>query len=143
MPIHLRTVDLDHDYEALLALWHAAEPGVHVGRSDSRAALQLKLTRDPELFLVAEAAGRLVGAVIGGFDGRRGLVYHLAVDPAVRGQGLGSALMDELERRLRALGCVKGYLLVVPENAAALAWYARRGWNVMAVHTLGKDLDQG
>ena len=42
-----------------------------------------------------------LGAVLGGFDGRRGLVYHVAVDPQARGQGLGSALMDELERRLR------------------------------------------
>lgn len=140
--MHLRSVDLDRDYEAVLALWRAAEPGVHVGRSDTPAALRLKLTRDPELFLVAENAGRLVGAVIGGFDGRRGLVYHLAVDSAMRGQGVGSALMAELERRLRALGCVKGYLLVVPENAAVLDWYARRGWQVMAVHTLGKDLDR-
>ena len=69
-------------------------------------------------------------------------MYHLAVDPAARGQGLGSALMDELERRLRALGCVKGYLLVVPENQAVLAWYARRGWTVMNVYALGKALDQ-
>ncbi len=143
MPISIRTFDLDHDYDAVLALWRAAEPGVHVGPSDTPDALRLKLTRDPQLFLVAEHAGRLVGVVLGGFDGRRGLVYHLAVDAALRGQGVGSALVAELESRLRALGCVKGYLLVVPENAAVLAWYARRGWNVMAVHALGKALDQG
>ncbi len=137
----IRTGQLDQDYATVLALWHAAAPGVHVGRSDTPEALRFKLTRDPELFLVAEDAGRLVGVVLGGFDGRRGLVYHLAVDAAVRGQGVGSALMSELENRLRGLGCVKCYLLVVPENAAVLAWYARRGWNVMAVHTLGKELD--
>ena len=139
---HIRTAVLDRDYAAVLAVWRAAEPGVHVGQSDTPEALRLKLTRDPELFLVAEDAGRLVGAVLGGFDGRRGLVYHLAVVPEARGQGLGSALMDELERRLRALGCVKGYLLVVPENQAVLDWYARRGWNVMNVYALGKALDQ-
>jgi len=139
----IRAFDLDQDYAAVLAVWRAAEPGVHVGRSDTPEALRLKLTRDPELFLVAEDAGRLLGAVLGGFDGRRGLVYHLAVDAAGRGQGVGSALMTELENRLRALGCVKCYLLVVPENAAVLAWYARRGWNVMAVHALGKELDHG
>jgi ribosomal protein S18 acetylase RimI-like enzyme len=137
----IRTFDFDQDYEAVLAVWRAAEPGVHVGRSDTPAALRLKLTRDPELFLVAEDAGQAVGAVLGGFDGRRALVYHLAVHPAVRGQGIGSALMLELESRLRALGCVKGYLLVVPENPDVMAWYARRGWQVMAVHLLGKDLD--
>jgi ribosomal protein S18 acetylase RimI-like enzyme len=140
MPI--RSFDLSRDYDAVLDLWRHAEPGVHVGRSDSPEALRLKLSRDPELFLVAEADdGRLVGAVIGGFDGRRGLVYHLAVDAALRGQGVGSALMTELERRLKALGCVKAYLLVVPENRAVLDWYARRGWEVMDVLPLGKSLD--
>ena len=139
--MHIRPFDLTHDYDAVLTLWRNAEPGVHLGRSDTPEALRLKLARDPELFLVAEDGERLVGAVIGAFDGRRGMVYHLAVDAAMRGQGIGSALMAELERRLMQLGCVKGYLLVVPENAAVVAWYARRGWTVMDVLILGKDLD--
>jgi ribosomal protein S18 acetylase RimI-like enzyme len=139
MPI--RPFDLDRDYEAVMHLWRNAEPGVHISRSDTPEALRLKLSRDPDLFLVAEEAGRLLGAVIGAFDGRRGMVYHLAVDSAARGQGVGSALMAELERRLKALGCVKCYLLVVPENRAVVDWYARRGWAVMDVLPLGKDLD--
>jgi ribosomal protein S18 acetylase RimI-like enzyme len=139
--MHIRPFDLERDYAAVLAVWRSAEPGVHLSRSDTPEALRLKLTRDPELFLVAEDASRVIGAVIGAFDGRRGMVYHLAVDPAARGQGIGTALMAELERRLKALGCVKGYLLVVPENAAVAAWYARRGWKAMDVTILGKDLD--
>ena len=62
----IRTFDLDRDYDAVLAVWRAAEPAVHVGQSDSPDALRLKLSRDPGLFLVAEAAGRVVGAVLGG-----------------------------------------------------------------------------
>lgn len=140
MPI--RTVNLEQDYAAVLSLWRAAEPGVRVGRSDTPEALALKLRRDPDLFLVAEVDGQIAGAVLGGFDGRRGMVYHLAVAAAYQGQGLGKALMEELDARLRARGCVKAYLLVVPENTAALEFYRRLGWEAMPIHVLGKELDR-
>jgi ribosomal protein S18 acetylase RimI-like enzyme len=136
----IREFDLDRDYEAALALWQAAGPGVHVGVSDTRAELAKKLARDPDLFLAAEAAGQLVGTVIGGFDGRRGMVYHLAVAEAWRGQGLGKQLMTELEERLKAKGCRKYYLLVMPENLAVLDFYRALGWEVMEVAIMAKEL---
>jgi ribosomal protein S18 acetylase RimI-like enzyme len=139
--VRIREFNLDQDYAAVLALWQASGPGVRVGRSDTRNALALKLTRDPDLFLVAEAGASLVGAVLGGFDGRRGMVYHLAVAAAHQGRGVGKALMAELENRLRARGCVKAYLLVVPDNADAVDFYQRLGWNAMPTYILGKDLD--
>jgi ribosomal protein S18 acetylase RimI-like enzyme len=49
---------------------------------------------------------------MGGYDGRRGMIYHLAVDHAYRARGIGKLLMDEVERRLQAKGCRKAYLLV-------------------------------
>jgi ribosomal protein S18 acetylase RimI-like enzyme len=50
--------------------------------------------------------------------------------------------MAELEARLRARGCVKAYLLVVPANTGALEFYRRIGWETMPISILGKDLDQ-
>ena len=79
-----------------------------------------KLQRDPDLFLVATHEGKIIGTVIGGFDGRRGLIYHLAVDKNYREQGIGSQLMDEVENRLREKGCIKSYLLVTKENESAM-----------------------
>ncbi len=90
-----------------------------------------KLQRDPDLFLVAEADGKIVGTVIGGFDGRRGLIYHLAVEAAYRKLGTGSMLMDEVERRLKAKGCVKCYLMVTADNENAIHFYEQRGWESM------------
>lgn len=139
MPI--REFDLDRDYEAALALWQTAGPGVGVGRSDTRAELAKKVAHDPDLCLVAEVDGRLAGTVLGGFDGRRGLVYHLAVAPDQRRRGLARALMAELEARLRAKGCRRSYLLVRAGNAEALQFYAAAGWSEMDVHLLGKDID--
>lgn len=137
----IRAFDFDRDYAAAIALWDASGPGVHVSRSDAPAALRQKLARDPDLFLVAELNGLLVGTVLGGFDGRRGMVYHLAVAAVQRRHGLGSALMAELETRLRARGCVKCYLLVDAGTESLLDFYQRLGWGVMDVYALGKDLD--
>lgn len=139
--MRIREFDLDRDYDAVLALWRSAGPGVGVGRSDTREEIAKKLLRDPDLFLVAEAEGGLIGSVIGGFDGRRGLVYHLAVSADQRRRGLGRELMQELERRLRAKGCRRCYLLVKRGNAEALDFYASAGWSEMPMHLLAKDID--
>ena len=137
--MQLRVFEFERDYKAVLALWQSAGPGIHVSPSDSPAELASKLKRDPDLFLVAEADGRLIGTVLGGFDGRRGIVYHLAVDAGWRGQGIGSALMDEVEARLVARGCRKAYLLVAPENSDVTRFYERRGWEIMDVVPMGKE----
>ncbi len=139
--VSIREFSFPQDYPAVYALWSAAGPGIQLRRSDEPEEIAKKLTRDPDLFLVAEKNGHIVGAVLGGFDGRRGLVYHLAVDPACRQEGIGSRLMDELEARLRAKGCIRCYLLVTIDNRAAMQFYERRGWKRMeTVYTYGKDL---
>jgi len=119
------------EYDAVYALWKRAGPGIHLRPSDTREEIAKKLTRDPDLFLVAEVDGQIVGVVLGGWDGRRGLVYHLAVDPAYRRRGIGRALMEELERRLQAKGCLRCYLLVGSDNEEAIAFYRKLGWEVM------------
>ena len=136
----IREFDLDRDYGAALALWQNASPGVRVGMSDTRDEIAKKLARDPDLFLVAEEDGQMVGTVIGGFDGRRGMVYHLAVAEAWRGRGLGQALMAELEARLKAKGCRKYYLLVTAENRRVINFYQRLGWDAMSVEIMGKEI---
>lgn len=138
--IHIRRFDFARDYDAALHLWNNSGPGVHVGPSDSPEEIQKKLARDPDLFLVAEEDGRLIGTVIGGFDGRRGLVYHLAVAREYRGRGVGAALMDELESRLKAKGCRKCYLLVAEDSLEAVGYYRRLGWEAMKAQLMGKVL---
>jgi N-acetylglutamate synthase len=79
--------------------------------------------------------------VLGGFDGRRGMVYHLAVSTTFQGKGIGAALMEELERRLRLKGCIRSYLLVTRDNDQAIRFYEGRGWERMDLYAYGKDLD--
>jgi ribosomal protein S18 acetylase RimI-like enzyme len=138
--MNIRDFSYPNDLPAVLDLWSTAGPGVHLGRSDEPAEIRKKLSRDPDLFLVAEENGALIGAVMGGYDGRRAIVYHLAVVPRRRREGLGGALMAELEARLKAKGCLKAYLLVTNDNPEALRFYENQGWEVMDMRLMGKEL---
>lgn len=111
------------DYDAVVALWAAAGREVV-----ARAELAAKLTRDPELFLVAADGTAIVGVVMGTYDGRRGWILRLAVHPGRRRRGLGRALVAELERRLRRLGCPRVNLLVLPDNEAGLRFWQELGY---------------
>jgi len=139
--ITLRQYQHPVDYPAALSLWQRAGEGISVGVSDTPEEIEKKTKRDPDLFLLAEAGQQVIGSVIGGFDGRRGIIYHLAVDPAWRGQGIATQLMDEVENRLRAKGCRKAYLLILRGNSVA-ELYRKRGWKSMEprVEIFGKDL---
>jgi len=139
--IQIRQFNFPADYQQVYELWCSIEKGVHVGRSDTPNEIEKKMARDPDLFLVAETQNKIIGSVIGGYDGRRGLIYHLAVDQLFRGQGIGSRLMDEVESRLRAKGCLKCYLLVTHDNPEVEYYYQQRGWQHMdTIHLFGKEL---
>jgi len=138
----VRQFEYPADFPAVVALWDNVGPGMRVGRSDTPAEIAKKLQRDPDLFLVAEVGSKIVGAVLGGFDGRRGMMYHLAVAADYRRMSVGTLLMEELERRLRMKGCLRYYLLVLKDNQEAINFYERRGWQRMDyLYAYGKDLD--
>jgi N-acetylglutamate synthase len=121
-------------------LWESAGPGIHIRRSDEPEEILKKIQRDPDLFLVAESSGKIIGSVLGGFDGRRGMMYHLAVDPSYRNIGVASGLAEELEKRLKLKGCIRYYLLVTIDNFEAMKFYEKRGWERMPLYAYGKDL---
>ncbi len=137
----LREFHFPDDYQQVIDLWQNAGPGIHLRRSDAALELAKKLQRDPHLFLVVELDGRIIGSVLGGFDGRRGMVYHLAVEVAHRNKGLGALLMGELEERMRAAGCLRSYLLVTRDNFDAIHFYENTGWSPMDLLIYAKDLD--
>ena len=140
MEITLRAFRFEQDYPLIIDLWNRCGPGVQVRKSDEPEEIKKKLQRDPDLFIIAEHQGRVIGTVLGGFDGRRGLIYHLAVEPGFRVHGVGGKLMQEVESRLAQKGCIKAYLLVTLENEEVIPFYEKRGWDEMPMHLFGKSL---
>jgi len=139
--ISIREFQYPQDYPAVKKLWEEMEKGVHLGRSDAPGEIEKKISRDPDLFLVAGTDECIIGSVIGGYDGRRGLLYHLAVAKEFRHQGVGSQLLEEIEERLRSKGCLKCYLMVTPDNSEVESFYEKRGWHFMDyVRPFGKEL---
>jgi ribosomal protein S18 acetylase RimI-like enzyme len=131
------------DVDDAWALWR--DTGMWLRPSDGREQMRLLLERDPDLPLAArDAAGRLVGTALGGWDGRRAYVYHLAVAPDRQRQGVASLLMDELEARFRTRGALKAKLQVLAGNEASRAFFAARGYLVETeCEPWGKELVPG
>lgn len=107
------------DYAAVRGLWANAGGDLQLRPSDEPGEIAKKLTRAPDLFLVAELAGRVRGVVMGAWDGRRGWIHHLAVAADHRRKGVATRLVGEVEERLRAKGCLKVNLLVFRGNRPA------------------------
>lgn len=115
------------DYDDVLALWERSE-GVGLSASDTRKSIEAYLARNPGLSQVAAAEGRVVGAVLCGHDGRRGLLYHLAVDRAYRGRGLGRRLSERALALLAEQGIQKTYIMVFHQNTGGRAFWETTGW---------------
>jgi ribosomal protein S18 acetylase RimI-like enzyme len=126
------------DTERVVDLWSRC--GLLRPWNDPRKDITRKLAVQRELFMVGELDGALVAAMMVGYEGHRGWVNYLAVEPQLQGRGLGRQMMAEAERRLAALGCPKVQLQVREGNDAALAFYRTLGYTQDAVVNLGKRL---
>ena len=109
-------------------------------RTLSAEDIRRKLAVQPVLFLVGEWRGQVVATVLAGYDGHRGWVHLVAVDPRCRRRGFGTAVMAEAERRLAGLGCPKVNLQVRASNEAVVAFYQRLGYAVEPRVSMGKRL---
>jgi len=116
--------------EHALALFRGC-PGVGLSSGDSAPEIAAFLARNPGASAVVEtAAGDLVGAILCGHDGRRGFLYHLAVHPDERGQGLGRKLVEHALAALRAAGISRASIHVYAHNAEGAKFWAWLGWRV-------------
>jgi len=138
MSIDIRTMTMV-DYDAVLDLWRAL-PGMGLSKSDDPKELERFIARNPETSLVLTWNDIVIGSVLGGFDGRRGYIYHLAVRREYQGLRYGTMLMDELERRFKALGVMRIHLMIYIDNEAA-EFYRKRGWWVRdELNIMSRDL---
>jgi ribosomal protein S18 acetylase RimI-like enzyme len=99
-----------------------------LSHGDSPEQLERYLLRNPGLSQAALLGEELVGAVLAGHDGRRGLLYHLAVQPSAQGSGVGRRLVDLCLEGLKAAGITRVLILVLQDNEAGRSFWNRQGW---------------
>jgi ribosomal protein S18 acetylase RimI-like enzyme len=114
------------DCPAVLDLWRRAE--AIPSRTDTLEELQRLVDENTGLFLVAEEGGRLIGTIIGGWDGWRANMYRLAVLPEFRRRGVAGSLVAEVEQRLRVKGSSRVTALVVRSEDHAMAFWEAAGY---------------
>jgi len=128
----------ENDRDAVVRLWQRCE--LTRPWNDPHRDIDRKLSVQPELFLVGEADGVVVASVMAGYDGHRGWLNLLAVDPDHQRRGYARELVAAAEQRLTTLGCPKLNLQVRATNHAVLAFYDSIGYRPDDVVSLGKRL---
>lgn len=126
------------DGPGLRALWEVV--GFR-SLGDDDAGLQRFAQRNPGTFLVASRAATIIGSALGGWDGRRGWIYHVATAAHERRAGVATQLVHEVERRLHALGCRKVNAVVIDGNADGAAFWERLGYRPDSSRHFGRTLD--
>lgn len=115
------------DYDAAFQLWLRVE-GLEVAESDDKEGVAQFIARNPGLSRVAMDGSTIVGVSMCGHDGRRGHIYHVAVDRAYRRYGLGKRLVQECLDGLRGVGIVRAIILVADYNLGGAEFWKRAGW---------------
>ena len=137
--IDTREFSID-DYDAAIRLWRRVE-GLEIAEGDDREGLAQFLKRNRGLSRVAIDGAAVVGVALCGHDGRRGYVYHLAVDPAYQRCGLGRRLLDECLNGLRSAGVKRVIIMVADDNQRGAEFWKRQGWEeISSAIPMGIDL---
>ena len=129
-PVEIRTL-LIEDYDSVIKLWERAGlPSRPKGR-DSKRAMERQMASSPDLLLGAFDQGKLVGIVIGSYDGRmKGWINRLAVDPERRRMGIAQRLINVVEKNLEKRGATIFCALVETPNKESLSLFAKLGYTV-------------
>ena len=126
------------DESDVINLWHRCN--LVVPQNDPNKDIEMKLQVQPELFLVGIISNRIVSTVMSGYDGHRGWIYYLAVDPDFQQNGIGRRMVEKTETKLRKLGCSKINLQVRNSNKAVISFYQHIGFLDDDVLGMGKRL---
>lgn len=128
----------ESDEVAVVSLWKRC--GLVKPWNDPHKDIQRKLPIGRELFLIGEHDGNIVAAIMGGYEGHRGWINYLAVDPDFRRGGYGRFMMDAVEEKLLAQGCPKINLQVRTSNTEVIEFYESIGYTQDDVVSFGKRL---
>jgi ribosomal protein S18 acetylase RimI-like enzyme len=111
-----------------------------VPQNDPHKDIEMKCQVQPDLFFVGTIEKQVVATLMAGYDGHRGWIYYLAVDPEYQRQGIGRRMMERAEAALKKRGCPKINLQVRTSNSAVISFYTSLGYSNDDVIGLGKKL---
>ena len=117
-------------YDEVVGLWR--KTGVEIVSSDTIDEVTRVLNRNPDLFLIGKLHEKVIAVVIGAFDGRRGYVHHLAVDPDYQKMGYGKTIMEALIEQFRTKNIQKVHLFIEKSNKSVIKFYSNLGWDMRA-----------
>ncbi len=126
------------DESAVIDLWHRCN--LVVPQNEPKKDIEMKLKVQPDLFFVGTVSGSIVATVMAGYDGHRGWISYLAVDPDYQRKQIGRRMMAKAESELQKRGCPKINLQVRTSNQAVISFYERLGFSNDDVIGLGKKL---
>ncbi len=117
-----------NDYDEVYALWKNCKGVGLYDIDDSKNGIERFLNRNPDTCFIAEICGRIIGSVLSGDDGRRGYIYHMAVDENFRGNGIATELLECALTALKRNGVSKTALVVFKDNEAGNAFWDKAGF---------------
>jgi ribosomal protein S18 acetylase RimI-like enzyme len=133
----IRAYDDSHDRNGVVDLWRTVF-GYETAHNEPSTAIAKKIATHDGMFFVAEEGARIVGTVMAGYDGHRGWLYAVAVEPTHRRSGLGSKLVLFAEEALASVGCMKINLQLLASNESTAAFYKSLGYAVEPRISMGK-----
>lgn len=125
----IRKMTID-DYDAVYSLWMSCVGMGLNNLDDSKEGIDKFIQRNPDTCLVAESDSAILGVIMVGNDGRRGYIYHTAVHPDYRKQGIAKKLVDCVMNELSVLGINKVALVVFDRNKTGNAFWESQGFTV-------------
>lgn len=125
--MQIRRMIID-DYEDVYALWMSCVGMGLNNLDDSKEGISGFLKRNPDTCFVAIEENSLIGVIIVGNDGRRGYIYHTAVNPEYQKRGIGTQMVETALRALRDEGINKVALVVFDKNITGNAFWEKRGF---------------
>lgn len=129
---------LSADENAVIGLWYRCD--LLRSWNNPKQDIERNVKVNPELLLVGVVDGEVVATAMGGYDGHRGWVYYLAVDPVYQRRGFGRLIMEAIEGKLLAIGCPKINLQIRTNNIDVVTFYESIGYSTEERISMGKRL---
>ena len=118
------------NYLEIINLWKNTDGMGLNNYDDSKKSIKKFIEKNPNTCFVAEHNNEIIGTILGGNDGRRGLIYHLAVKPEYRKNGIGKILLEKTEKGFKKEGIKIIYLVVFKKNKVGNLFWERNGYEI-------------